>query len=208
MKNEHSKEANMEERILQEAEKLFLEKGFSMASTTEITKRVGCNQALVHYYFRTKENLFNRIFENKFKRLFIELITIETQGKTFREKLSCMIGIHYDIIRQNSNLVLFLLNELTRCPQRISEIKKIMGDLPVTTLRSLYTDLKEEIARGNIRQIELIDLILNVISMNVFTFLIRPLLANAWNMSDEKMERLTDRRKEEIITTILLSLRP
>jgi len=56
---------NTEQQILQSAEELFLEKGFSNTSTTEIAKRAGCNQALVHYYFRTKENLFQQIFLSK-----------------------------------------------------------------------------------------------------------------------------------------------
>jgi AcrR family transcriptional regulator len=60
-------EQSMEQAILEAAEKLFLEKGFASTSTTQIAREVGCNQALVHYYYRTKENLFNTIFENKFK---------------------------------------------------------------------------------------------------------------------------------------------
>ena len=61
---------SMESIILETAERLFLEKGFAMTSTTEIAKEVGCNQALVHYYYRTKENLFNVIFEQKFNGFF------------------------------------------------------------------------------------------------------------------------------------------
>ena len=53
-----AKEQNLEIQILQAAEELFLSNGFAGTSTTDIAKRVGCNQALVHYYFRTKENLF------------------------------------------------------------------------------------------------------------------------------------------------------
>jgi AcrR family transcriptional regulator len=63
-------ESSMEQSILDAAEKLFLEKGFAATSTTQIAKEVGCNQALVHYYFRTKDNLFNRIFEKKFSDFF------------------------------------------------------------------------------------------------------------------------------------------
>ena len=63
---ENNIELSTEQLILKVAERLFLEKGFAMTSTTEIAKEVGCNQALIHYYFRTKDNLFNVIFENKF----------------------------------------------------------------------------------------------------------------------------------------------
>ena len=61
---ETSSEKNMEKAILEAAETLFLEKGFDATSTTQIAKAVGCNQALIHYYFRTKENLFDTIFES------------------------------------------------------------------------------------------------------------------------------------------------
>ena len=63
-------EVSMEKLILEAAEKLFLEKGFDLTSTTQIAKEAGCNQALVHYYFRTKDNLFNMIFESKFNAFF------------------------------------------------------------------------------------------------------------------------------------------
>ena len=76
IKNEQS----MEQAILEEAEKLFLEKGFALTSTTEIAKRVGCNQALVHYYFRTKDNLFNTIFRTKIQSLLSAYFRIGEHG--------------------------------------------------------------------------------------------------------------------------------
>ena len=56
---------NLEQDILDAASELFLSRGFDNTSTTDIAKKAGCNQALVHYYFRTKENLFQRIFLQK-----------------------------------------------------------------------------------------------------------------------------------------------
>ena len=75
------KDISTEQLILEAAEKLFLEKGFAMTSTTEIARVAGCNQALVHYYFRTKENLFQSIFENKF-RMLISTLPIDSQSNT------------------------------------------------------------------------------------------------------------------------------
>ena len=65
---------NMEEAILEKATSLFLEKGFEATSTSEIARSVGCNQALVHYYYRTKERLFERIFQKKIKFLLGSLL--------------------------------------------------------------------------------------------------------------------------------------
>ena len=65
------KEQNLEQKIIDVAEKIFMDKGFDSTSTTDIAKEVGCNQALIHYYFRTKENLFQQIFYKKFEDLMI-----------------------------------------------------------------------------------------------------------------------------------------
>ena len=73
----------MEQAILRAAERLFLDKGFALTSTTEIALEAGCNQALVHYYFRTKENLFEKIFEQKIRMLISNIFSIDREGGTF-----------------------------------------------------------------------------------------------------------------------------
>ena len=72
----------MEQAILRAAERLFLDKGFALTSTTEIAREAGCNQALVHYYFRTKENLFEKIFEQKIRMLISNIFSIDREGGT------------------------------------------------------------------------------------------------------------------------------
>lgn len=67
MKNE-IKDRNTEQNILDAAEAIFLEKGYSGTTTTEIAKRAGVNHAMLHYYYRTKENLFEIIFEKQVKK--------------------------------------------------------------------------------------------------------------------------------------------
>jgi TetR/AcrR family transcriptional regulator len=79
---------SMERLIMEKAEELFLEKGFAATSTTTIARAVGCNQALVHYYFRTKDNLFNTVFETKFRDFFAGIFnTTDIQQKSFIEKI-------------------------------------------------------------------------------------------------------------------------
>ena len=87
----------MEQAILRAAERLFLDKGFALTSTTEIAREAGCNQALVHYYFRTKENLFEKIFEQKIRMLISNIFSIDREGGTFEEKLRRKIEAHFEI---------------------------------------------------------------------------------------------------------------
>jgi len=200
---------SMESIILETAEKLFLEKGFAMTSTTEIAKEVGCNQALVHYYFRTKENLFNVIFEQKFKEFFQHIFNLENLDKlTFTEKLKHIIESHFDMVRQNSRVPLLIVNEFSRNPGMVGTLKEKLKDIVTGLFVSLNDDLQTEISAGRVRQITLIDLIFSTISVNISLFLLLPIAAEVMEMDGKQKEIVINHRREEHVTLILNSLRP
>ena len=112
------KNKNIEERILWVAERLFLEKGFSGTSTTEIAKAVGCNQALIHYYFRTKEKLFWDVFTPKMDHILDYLDAPFHQTGDFFEKVHNVIDFYFSILELDSRLAPFIVNELIMNPGR------------------------------------------------------------------------------------------
>ena len=197
-----------EQLILEAAEEEFLLKGFDGARTTAIAERAGVTHAMLHYYFRTKENLFTKVLGGKVKRFFNEFLSVNAGEGDFETKLARVIGSHFDIIRQNSHMTLFLITEFTRDPQRLEELKQELGELPSRLFGSLEEDLSREIAAGRIRKIEFIDLLINIISLNAFLFVVKPLYMQVCQQDDRQMQQLFDHRKEEIIRTILSSLRP
>ena len=97
MKNE---ETNTELAILKAAEELFLEQGFEQTTTKQIAQRAGCNQALLHYYYRTKDNLFVQIFEEKAKFIATHFLDINLTAQTLEERISQMVckSIHFTIV--------------------------------------------------------------------------------------------------------------
>ena len=199
---------SMEEKIVAAAERLFLENGYQMTSTTRIAREAGCNQALVHYYFRTKEKLFNAVLGDRIRQAFMDFVMPDAGEGTFGERLTRLIGFHYDVVRKNSDMVLFLINALTRNPEMLESLVGEIGGVPLQALKTFRSELEAEIAAGRIRPVSLHELLLNVISLNVFPFAARNIYSKVWNLSDGDMEALLDRRKQEIIDTILLSLRP
>ena len=88
---------NTEAAILEAAEKLFMEQGFASTTTMQIAKRAGCNQALVHYYFRTKDNLFEKIFEEKVRFIVTNFLNIR-RSKIRYEKWSTCISSFSGVI--------------------------------------------------------------------------------------------------------------
>ena len=205
IKNEQS----LEQTILEVAERLFLEKGFAMTSTTEIAKAVGCNQALIHYYFRTKDNLFNVIFEQKFKLFFQGLFEMKSTGAmNFQDKLKYIIESHFDLLRNNPKMPSLILNELTRQPGQINLLSEKLHELPEKLFEELNQELQTEIAKGNVRNIGLIDLIVTMVALNVALFVMMPVVEKIFQWDETQKEFMIAHRRSENVDFVLKSLRP
>jgi len=202
-------EQPLEEAILEVAEKLFLEKGFALTSTTEIAKEVGCNQALVHYYFRTKDNLFNVIFEQKFKTFFQGVFEMKTMGNlSFQDKLRHIIETHFDLLRKNPKIPALILNELSRRPDQLEVLREKLHTLPEQLFAELEKDLKVEIEQGNIRDISLMDIFVSMLSLNIALFIIMPVAEKMLQINEIQKEFMITHRRSENVEFILKSLRP
>ena len=191
-----------EQLILEIAEELFLDKGFALTTTTEIAKRAGCNQAMVHYYFRTKENLFEKLFEKKFVLFTSALSVNPNDNSTLKEKIEYLIYKHLDVISENPKLPFLVINELTTNPTRFENILKKLKEQSILILSSLENELNKEIAAGRIRQVTAFDLVLNILSLNIFMFLAKPILVGIRNFSKEEYDEFVFKRRKEIFTTI------
>jgi TetR/AcrR family transcriptional regulator len=201
-------DGNMEQAILQAAEQLFLKKGFALTSTTEIAEVAGCNQALIHYYFRTKERLFEAIFEKKAALFFSNIIEITDSSMSFEDTLRRTIEAHFEMLRANQQLPFFLVNELTTNPSRIETLKKIVGPRIGEVYARVSRWFAEEASKGSIRPIDPFDLIYSVVTLNVGAFLAAPIVKNARGIDDSSFERYLDERREANVDLILKSLRP
>jgi AcrR family transcriptional regulator len=198
----------MEQTILLAAERLFLEKGFAMTSTTEIAKEAGCNQALIHYYFRTKEKLFEAIFEDKLKIFFSDFVQISESASTFEDGLRRTIEAHFDMIRSHPRLPFLIVNELSTNPARIDSLKARFLPIVGNVYTRVEAWLEDEISKGTIRPISAFDLMITIVSLNASLFIAAPILRQVRGMSDEELERFLDWRRKEVVIMVTRSLRP
>ncbi len=203
-----AKDTSMEEQILHCAEELFMEKGYSLVSTTEIAKKAGCNQALVHYYFRTKENLFQQVFQEKFTKFLYIFTTFDDSNEDFIPKLKKKIEAHFDLLSENKKIPFFIINELILNKERRNLLVTKIYDSNIEIYRNFDNELKREIKKGNIREINTLDLLMNIISMNIIAFITLPILESQFNFSEEEINNMLNKRKKEVTTSILNSLRP
>lgn len=207
--NTINRELSMEDTLLAVAEHLFLEKGFDGTSTTEIARRAGCTQTLVHYYFRTKQNLFCTIFEKKFLFLYEGFMSFNLdKNMGFEDKLRFFIETHFDLITKDCRLPLLIAKEIDRFPQLIETIKQRINSKPTKMALTFDQQLQQEIAEGNIRPIALLDLIITIVSLNIAMAFMMPALETIFPMDEEQKKELIAHRKTENVDFILKSLRP
>ena len=197
-----------EQNILEAAERLFLEKGFALTSTTDIAREVGCNQALIHYYFRTKDKLFTAVFASKAALFFSGLLESFREDSSFSENVRKLVEAHFDVLLENPRLPFLIFNEINTNPGRVLDLKFILGEKIFHFQSMLNHQLQEEIRKGNIRQIKLPELLISIVSLNISMFLGRPVIQRILNLSSDEFNAELLKRKKLNVDTILASLRP
>lgn len=201
-------ELTTEQAIMEAAEELFLLNGYAKTSTTAIARKAGCNQALVHYYYRSKENLFGLVFRKKVSVFLSFFLEVSNEDLPFGEKLSKRIAAHFDMIRANERLPVMFFNEIATNGELAQKLLENFSDLPVPVILQLQSELDAEYAAGRICKTEATDLVYNIFSLNLIAFLTKPLVQMFTQSSDEIMDKLLEERKAANIKTILNSLNP
>jgi len=199
---------NTEQILLKAAEKLFIEKGFDGAKMTEIARLAGVNHALLHYYFRTKENLFNRVFEQIATEL-VGFFNIAFEGEApFFEKLKRAIELHFDGLVERIDLPLFVFREVIQKKERKAYFIEQIFPTAKRILARMHSDIKREVKKGTIRPVKAQNLLLNIAALNVFSFIGAEIL---FDVKDEKMsgtlKSFLDDRKQNNVNTIINSLK-
>lgn len=205
-KKRHS--ANKEADILHAAEQEFLSKGFAGARTTTIAEAAGVTHAMLHYYFRTKEQLFERILKEKLQLMSQSVLTAFGQpGLPLIARIKDGIERHFDFIAANPELPLFIVNEIFARPSRYRLLQKNVRILLDPLQHNLQQELDESAARGDTEPIDARMLLLNIISLNVFSFIAFPILQPLYGDLTVDRKRFFAQRKQENIETIMRRLK-
>lgn len=202
-------ELSTEETILLAAEKEFMAKGYAGARTTAIAQAAGVTHSMLHYYFRTKDKLFDRIIESKIGMLrYIMLETLGDPSLPLYTKLRNAIENHFDFIASNPDLPRFMINEVLTQPERMSVVvDKLKRHTPLV-VESLQRQIDEYADKGLCRRVDAGMLMLDIVSLNIFPYSARPMVNALLGGMMEKDEVFSAARKRENVETIMRKLKP
>jgi len=199
------KKDNTEEKILSAAQNVFIRKGMDGARMQEIADEAEINKALLHYYFRSKQKLFEAIFKSVFGKIMPNIMLMVNSDKPVEEKLCAFIENYIDILMKNPFLPTFILKEIHRDPEFLAGMIKESGINP----QQIIAMFKKEMDNGKIRRMDPRDLIINIISLSVFPVAGKPLLSEMFfeqdkTSYDEFIEKRKITVKEFVLNSILI----
>lgn len=193
-----------EQQILASAEQEFLTKGYDGARTTSIAQAAGVTHAMLHYYFRTKEQLFERIVDEKFETMSHSMFAIMGDPSLpIVERIKGGIEAHFDFVAQNPLLPRFVINEIISRPERYDVLYKRVGAIIDNVYRGLQFEIDRSAERGEIERVDIKMLFISIMSLNIFTFLAYPFIEPLMGELMANREGFLAARKAENIETIL-----
>lgn len=204
MTEPHNHQRDTEALILQAAEREFLEKGYSGAKTTAIAQAAGVTHAMLHYYFRTKEKLFEKIVADKMDKLKRVMFgVIGNPDLPLRERLKQGVEQHFDFIAENPHLPRFIFNELHEHPERIDQVKNSIASIAAKAITTLQNEIDRKAASGECRPVDARMLMLDIASLNLFPFIAAPLISSSFGKLFEGRDEFLEMRKKENVRTVL-----
>jgi AcrR family transcriptional regulator len=208
-----SVDGHTEQRILDAAHAVFLRRGTAGARMQEIADEAGVNKALLHYYFRSKNRLSEAVFQRVGLRLLPPVITILGSDAEIEEKVARVVAIELEQLARSPFVPAYIISEINQHPDRVRQFVKTMTGLEVDGViphvrEKLDKQLKARARAGTLRPISAEQFVINLLSLCVFPFAARPMLAAALQIDDRGFQRFIEQRKTELPTFFLNALRP
>jgi AcrR family transcriptional regulator len=200
----NTRDSSTEEKILAAARKIFLNKGMDGARMQDIADEAGINKALLHYYFRSKDKLFEQIFLEVASSMLPRIFSIFQSDDTLFTKIEKFCDTYITQEIKTPYVPIFILNEVNRQPQAF--LKKVLGNTS-PPVEKLLQQIEQETKAGLIKPIDPLQLLLNTLSLCIFPFLASPMIQLLTGMEAKNFRALMEERKKLVPQLIIESIK-
>ncbi len=201
---ENKKSLEARENILAAARLIFAAKGYAGARMQEIADNAGINKALLHYYYKSKDKLFEQIFQEALVKIIRPLASFLADDSELFQKIRNISRIYHEVLIEYPFLPNFILNEISTDPSRVLHLMNVEGVL--VGREKTFKQIEEAIASGKIRPINPPELILNIISLSMFPFASRP-IAQELMFKGVDMDEMFKERADQVADFVIQSIK-
>ena len=174
------------------------------ARMQEIADKAGINKAMLHYYYRSKQLLFEAVFKHAFSLLAPQLNAILNDDSSIETKVKNFTSNYISFIVKHPYLPNFIIQELNRNPDFILKMKENPG---FPNLEKFKKQVNSEVKNGIIKPISAEQLFINILALNIFPFVAKPLIMAFTNSNDKNYKQLMEDRKTEVSDFIINSIK-
>lgn len=199
------KQDSTEQRIFEAAHVMFTQKGLDGAKMQDIADRAGINKALLHYYYRSKEKLYEAVVKVVLSKAVPAIRKVLESDLSLHDKIERFIDTYISVIKANPFVPLFIISEINKHPERFFD-QILPQDLPKPQV--FFQQVEEAAATGKIVPIKPRHLLANIVSLCIFPFIGKPMMRILMGMSTAEMKQFLDERKTEVKTFVFNALRP
>lgn len=193
-----------EQRIFNAAQRLFLQKGLSETTMQDIADLAGISRTSLHYYFRSKDRLFEKSLNNLIRNIMPRIDSTLAKDISLRDKIVEIATSYIEQLRGNELLPGFLIMELRRDPQEI--IRFVFSEWTTIDFQSIKNQMDREVEAGLIRRFDISQMVVTIMGLCTFPFICEPILSDVFKAlgGHQTFDNFITERK--IIVNQMLSL--
>lgn len=195
-----SKRTETEEKILEAARNEFQKQGFSGARMQDIADAAGINKSMLHYYFRSKDQLFQKIFRDGVRKFVPVIFDALNSDLALVPKIEKLVSSYYSLFEKYPHLPGFIIHEMNQHPERF---RKFLKSMDIGPHEVFVKQLEAEIEAGKMKRIDPREFIINTIGLCVFPIIARPMITTVFDMKDTQFQQFIEKRKKELPEFIL-----
>lgn len=190
---ESPKLESTEIKIFEAAREVFQAKGKEGARMQEIADKAEINKSMLHYYYRSKEKLFEKVYQLSIIKLIPQIADLLNKDLPLEGKLRLFVDKYLELIQANPDIPLFVLHEMNKNPRRIKSF--VLNEI-ADKIRPFYKQISEEREKGNVVDLPPEQILANIMSLLIFPFIGRPVLQVVFEIEDQEYESFLDFRKK------------
>lgn len=195
-------DSTTEEKIYEAARRIFVLKGMEGARMQEIADEAGMNKALLHYYFRSKENLFKAVFKDIFSKFFLRVKGTLFSDASAKDKLIVFVDNYVDFIQTNPYVPQFIINEINRDPKVLKSLLFESGIEPQKILDLFLNEVNSTYQS----KLDPRHIVVSLLGMLIFPIAARPLLQMVYFNDDQEAYTQFLNERKEIVKNMILKL--
>jgi AcrR family transcriptional regulator len=199
------KDTSTELKIKEAATRVFIAKGFNGCTSREIAKEAGMNVALVNYYFKSKSHLFEIVIASVIEKFAESLFEVFKSELPLVSKVRVFIEKEYDFLGKHPEIASFLINELSK---QEANFFQCVGFSDAMKDAKIEEQVKEAQEKGEMRKINLVNIILLLMSNTNFPFIARPMIQSIHSINDENYKTHLILHKQYVIDMLINYLFP